>query len=275
MNATEWRRAGEVMTETKSFFTDGDAYERMMGRWSRAAGEIFLDWLKLPPGLRWADIGCGTGAFTQLLLERCAPRAVRAVDPSADQIGFARTTPAAETVDFQVGDAQALPFGNGEFDAAGMALVITFISDPAKALAEMKRVVKPGGTIATYVWDFTNGGSPQQPLREAIEAHGVTVVHMQGHENSRREALDRIFQAAALDDLATRMIEIDVVYPDFDSYWESQTALANTTVQYLRTMTAAEVEQVKAHLREHLPKDRSGRIAYKGRASAAKGRVPG
>ena len=263
------------MTETQSFFTDGEAYQRMMGQWSRAAGEIFLDWLNLPRGLRWADIGCGTGAFTQLLLERCAPRELRAVDPSADQIAFARTTPAGKTVDFQVGDAQALPFGNGEFDAAGMALVITFIPDPVKALAEMKRVVKPGGTIATYVWDFTNGGSPQQPLREAIEASGVTVVHMQGHENSKREALDKIFTAASLDDVATRMIEIQVSYPDFDSYWASQTALANTTVQYLRKMSAPQVERVKAHLRERLPKDQSGRIAYTARASAAKGRVPG
>lgn len=263
------------MTETKGFFTDGEAYERMMGRWSRAAGEVFLDWLNLPRGLRWADIGCGTGAFTQLLLDRCAPLKVSAIDPSADQIAYARTTPAAKAVTFQVGNAQSLPFGNGEFDAAGMALVITFIPDPGMALAEMKRVVKPGGTIGTYVWDFLNGGSPQQPLREAVEAAGVMIEHMHGHENSRREALERIFAAASLDDAATRMIEADVSYPDFDTYWTSQTALANTTVQYLRTMTAADIERVKAYLREHLPKDRSGRIAYKARASAAKGRVPG
>lgn len=262
------------MTKAQGFFTDGEAYERMMGRWSRAAGEVFLDWLKLPPGLRWADIGCGTGAFTKLLLDRCAPRKVDAVDPSADQIAFARTMPAARTANFQVGNAQALPFEAGEFDAAAMALVITFISDPAKALAEMRRVVTPGGTVATYVWDFTNGGSPQQPLREAIEANGVTVVHMQGHENSKREALDRIFNTASLDDVATRMIEIEVSYPDFDACWASQTALANTTVQYLRKMSAPEVERVKAHLREHLPKDRTGRIAYKAWANAVKGRVP-
>ena len=263
------------MAETKSFFTDGEAYERMMGRWSRGAGTAFLDWLALPPGLRWVDVGCGTGAFTQLLLDKSAPREVQALDPSADQIAYARTTPAAKKVQFQVGDAQSLPYGNGEFDAAAMALVITFIPDPAKAIAEMKRVVKRGGTIGTYVWDFLAGGSPQQPLREAIEAAGVTIAHMQGHENSRREALDRLFRAASLDDVATRMIEVDVTYPDFDDYWTNQTALPNTTVQHLRTMTAAEVEGVKAHLRQHLPQDRSGRIAYKARASAAKGRVPG
>ena len=262
------------MAGNDSFFTDGEAYERMMGRWSRSAAATFLDWLEVPPGQRWLDVGCGTGAFTQTLLDICRPHEVRALDPSADQIAYARTTPAARKVDFQVGDAQALPYGDGEFDAAAMALVITFVPDPAKALAELKRVVKPGGTIGTYVWDFLNGGSPQQPLRAAIEAAGVVIQHSPGHENSRPQALERIFNVASLDGVATRMIEVDVTYPDFDTYWASQTALANTTVQYLRNMTAPEVETIKAHLRERLPKDQAGRITYKARASAAKGRVP-
>jgi ubiquinone/menaquinone biosynthesis C-methylase UbiE len=262
------------MTETKSFFTDGEAYEHMMGRWSRAAGGLFLDWLALPPGLRWVDVGCGTGAFTQLLLDKTEPREIRALDPSADQIAYARTTPAAKKVNFQVGNAQALPYGDSEFDAAAMALVITFIPDPAKAIGEMKRVVKPGGTVGTYVWDFLSGGSPIQPLRQAIEAMGVPVPPTAGHENSSTGRLEDLFRAASLDRVATRMIEIDVTYQDFDTYWTSQTALANNVVQYLRKMTAAEVERIKAYLHERLPKDQAGRIAYTARASAAKGRVP-
>jgi ubiquinone/menaquinone biosynthesis C-methylase UbiE len=262
------------VTENKSFFTDGEAYQRMMGRWSHAAGEVFLDWLALPPGLRWLDVGCGTGAFTQLLLDKCQPRQIRALDPSADQIAYARTTPAAKTVDFQVGDAQSLPFADREFDAGAMALVITFIPEPAKATAELKRVVKPGGTVGTYVWDFLGGGSPQQPLREAIESMGIAVPPTPGHANSRVERLNELFRAASLDQIATRMIEINVTYPDFDTYWSGQTALANTVVQYLREMTATDVEKVKAHLRERLTTDGGGRIAYKARASAAKGQVP-
>jgi SAM-dependent methyltransferase len=263
------------MSDARSFFTDGEAYQRMMGRWSCGAGDVFLDWLALPPGLRWLDVGCGTGAFTQLLLDKCQPRELRALDPSADQIAYARTTPAAKTVSFQIGDAQSLPFADREFDAAAMALVISFIPEPVKALAEMRRVVKPRGTIGTYVWDFLGGGSPQQPLREAVEAMGFTVLPTPGHENSRLERLDGIFRAASLDTVETRMIEIDVSYPDFDTYWSSQTALANTVVQYLREMTEADVAKVKARLRSHLPTDGAGRITYKAKASAAKGRVPG
>jgi ubiquinone/menaquinone biosynthesis C-methylase UbiE len=270
--ATANRR--RFMADTKGFFTDGAAYERMMGQWSRATGEIFIDWLAPPPGLSWLDVGCGTGAFSRLVLDRCAPCKVAAVDPSPDQIAYARTTAAAKQASFQVGDAQSLPFSDAEFDVAAMALVISFIPDPAKAVAEMRRVAKPGGTIGTYVWDFCSGGSTLQPLRGAIEAIGVPVPPTPGQENSSRERLDELFRGAALDLVATRAIEIDVSYPDFDTYWASQTALANNIVQYLQKMTTADVDRVKAYLREHLPKDQFGRIAYKARASAAKGRVP-
>jgi ubiquinone/menaquinone biosynthesis C-methylase UbiE len=256
------------------FFTDGAAYERMMGRWSRAAGDVFLAWLALPPGLNWLDVGCGTGAFSELVLDRCRPHTLTAIDPSEDQIAYARTTPAAARLKLQVGEAQSLPFADAEFDVATMALVITFIPDPANALAELKRVVKPGGTIATYVWDFLNGGSPQQPLREAVEAMGVAVPPSAGHANSTRQRLQEIFKAASLEQVATRLIEIEVSYPDFDSYWTSQTALANSVVQHLRAMKDTDVERVKAWLRGQVPTDPAGRIAYKAQASAARGRVP-
>jgi ubiquinone/menaquinone biosynthesis C-methylase UbiE len=95
---------------TQSFFTDGAAYEQLMGRWSRSAGEVFLDWLALPKGLNWLDVGCGTGAFTELLLARCAPGQINAIDPAEDQLAFAKTRPGMGGVTFRVGDAQSLPF---------------------------------------------------------------------------------------------------------------------------------------------------------------------
>ena len=177
------------MNETPSYFTDGAAYDRLMGRWSRAAGEVFLDWLALPPGLSWLDVGCGTGVFTELLLERGKAQSASAVDPAADQIAYARTKPANKQVDFRLADAQSLPFADRTFDAAAMALVMSFVPDAAKAVAEMKRVVKPGGIIGTYVWDFLGNGSPPQPLRAAVEAMGYEVPPMPGHRNSQLETL--------------------------------------------------------------------------------------
>ena len=268
------QRVRHSMAQTRSYFTDGAAYEQVMARWSRAVGEVFLDWLALPNGLRWLDVGCGTGVFTELVLQRCAPRQVSAIDPSADQIAYATAKPAAKAVSFRLGEAQALPFADDAFDVAAMALVISFIPEPATAIAEMKRVTKPSGTIATYIWDFLGKGYTQQPLREAIEALGITLPSQPGHLNSALESLHATFAAAGLDQVATRTIEIEVTYENFEQYWAAQTALANTLVQEIEKMTAPDLERLKNILRERLPKDKSARIAYKARANAVKGRVP-
>lgn len=214
-------------------------------------------------------------SFSRLILERCAPKAVTAVDPAKDQIAFARTKPAAKVADFQIGDAQSLPFADNSFDAATMALVIAFIPDPAKAVAEIKRVVKSGGTAGTYMWDFLGRRSTQEPLRKAVEAMGFEVPPAPGHANATVESLNGFFVGAGLEQIQTRTIDIKVEYPSFDDYWSSQTALANTVVQHIRKMTAPQVERLQAYLREHLPTDRNGHIAYAATANAVKGRIPG
>src|SRR5215471_5926931 len=119
------------MAEQQIRYEDGAAYERQMGAWSRLAGDVFLDWLQPPSGLHWIDVGCGNGAFTELLIERCAPASIDGVDPSEDQLAFARTQPAGKRARYHKGDAMALPFASGAFDAAVMALVIFFVADPA------------------------------------------------------------------------------------------------------------------------------------------------
>ncbi len=131
-------------------FTDGAAYERFMGRWSRLAGDVFLDWVAPPAGLNWLDVGCGNGASTALLLDRCAPALVRGIDPSEGQLAFARERLAGRPAQFEQGSAMDLPFADGQFDAAMMALVLFFVPDPARGLAEMARVVAPGGIVAAY-----------------------------------------------------------------------------------------------------------------------------
>jgi ubiquinone/menaquinone biosynthesis C-methylase UbiE len=98
------------MAESQIRFDDGDAYERYMGDWSRRVGTVFLDWLARPSGLKWVDVGCGNGAFTELLIERCAPSEVFGIDPSEAQLDFARKRPTAGLAKFDHGDAMALPF---------------------------------------------------------------------------------------------------------------------------------------------------------------------
>ena len=161
------------MTQQPIRFTDGEAYERGMGPWSQLVGEVFLDWLAPRSGLRWIDIGCGNGSFTALAAQRSAPAEIQGIDPSEAQIAFARARPGARDATFRLGDAMALPFDTGQFDVAVMALVLFFVPDPAKAVAEMTRVVAPGGTVAAYVWDIFGGGLPTLPIQAELLEFGL------------------------------------------------------------------------------------------------------
>src|SRR3954447_13748021 len=161
------------MAEPQIRFEDGAGYERMMGTWSRLAGDIFLDWLAPRPGLKWLDVGCGNGAFTELLVERCAPARVEGIDPSEAQLAFARQRPASKVATFRQGNAMHLPFSDSDFDAAVMALVIFFVPDPGKGVAEMARAVRPGGSVSAYAWDVPGGGLPAAPIHAEMRTMGL------------------------------------------------------------------------------------------------------
>lgn len=255
-------------------FDDGAAYERMMGIWSRIAGHIFLDWLKPRSGLRWVDIGCGNGAFTELIVERCAPAEVQGIDRSEGQLAFARTRPAARVAQFARGDALALPFAPGQFDAAVMALVIFFVPDPAKGVAEMARVVAPGGTVAAYAWDMLGGGFPLEPFRDAMRAMGIKPLGPPRPEASRMEALRELWTGAGLGEVETRTITVERRFADFEDFWTA--GLSGSSVgPTVAALVPADVERLKANVRARLPADPSGRITYAARANAVKGRVKG
>jgi ubiquinone/menaquinone biosynthesis C-methylase UbiE len=262
------------MAELQIRFDDGAAYERMMGIWSRLAGEIFLDWLAPPVDLRWIDVGCGNGAFTQLIVERCAPAEVQGIDPSEGQLAYARARGAARVAKFRHGDAMALPFPADRFDAAVMALVIFFVSDPAKGVAEMARVVCPGGIVATYVWDVFGGGFPPEPFHAEMRAMGIAPLRPPRADVSRMEALRDLWTAAHLDAVETREIAVQRTFADFDDFWT--TSLLGASIgPTVAAMASGDVERFKMRLRARLPADAAGRITYAARANAVKGRVPG
>jgi SAM-dependent methyltransferase len=146
-----------------------------------------------------------------------------AIDPSNEQLAFARTRPRTKMAKFEVGDAQKLSFADGTFDVAIMALVLAFLLDPAKAVAEMARVVRPGGWVATYMWDILNGGSPTTPIYTAIESLGSTLPVRPNPAASRLEAMYRFCEMAGLEAIETRVIRIPVRYADFNDFWDSNT----------------------------------------------------
>ena len=143
-----------MATDPKDVWASGDAYEPYVGRWSRLVAREFANWLGTPPGGEWLDVGCGTGALCEVILQAASPRLVTGIDPSDGFVEFARHKVTDRRATFQVADAQELPFPDGSFDATVAGLVINFISDQAKAVAEMRRVTRPGGIVAGYVWDY-------------------------------------------------------------------------------------------------------------------------
>jgi SAM-dependent methyltransferase len=259
------------MNEPK-LFADGAAYERLMGRWSRPFGAQFLDWLALPNGLSWLDVGCGNGAFTETVIARCAPSEITGVDPSEGQLAYARSRGEGKQAQFRIADAQNLPFADNSYDVATMALVITFVPDPAKGVAEMKRVVRPGGTVAAYMWDIPGGGIPLAPLLAAMQSLGVPT-NSPNPEISRLESLRALWQQARLHEVDARVIRIPVVFPDFDDLWNSTTLDTGPAGRVLRSQPPEVLEKVRARLRELAPAGADGRIVREAFVNAVKGRV--
>jgi SAM-dependent methyltransferase len=258
------------MPERTITFNDGAAYEAFMGVWSRLVGEVFLDWLAPQPGWRWADIGCGNGASTELLLDRCQPAMIEGIDPSAAQLAFARDRLAGRPVRFQQGSALDLPYADGGFDAAVMALVLFFVPDPARGVAEMARVVAPGGTVAAFSWDMLGGGFPIQALHEEAEVLGLTVPRPPSLASSRREDMQALWTAAGLRDVGTRAITVTRSFPSFDTYWT--TSLRGPTMSGVMAAAPAGVsEALRDRVRARVPDDVAGGITIAATANAVKG----
>lgn len=254
-------------------FDDGAAYERMMGTWSRLAGEDFLRWLAPPPGLRWIDVGCGNGAFTELLAQRCAPAQLTGVDPSEAQLAFARQRPGTPSARYLHGDAMALPFEDNVFDAAAMALVIFFVPDPATGLAEMRRVVRPGGLVAAYAWDFDVGGFPLAALNEEMAAMGVPANVPPSKDVSRPDNLRALWVDGGLLDVQMTGLPVTRRFADFEELWAVSQLSAGAGAQ-IRAMTEAQRQELKERLRARMPLDADGGITSSAFANGIQGRAP-
>jgi SAM-dependent methyltransferase len=257
----------------KHRFENGAAYERLMGHWTSLVGVHFLDWLALPGGLRWIDIGCGSGAFTELIIDRCAPIGVQGIDPSEDQLGFARARSAARMAQFHLGDAMALPFAEKSFDAAVMALVIFFVPDPRRSVAEMARVARPDGTVATYAWDILRGGFPLEPILIELRALGITHTQLPSADASRPEVLTDLWKSAGLEGVESREITVHRTFEDFEDFWT--TSLKGSNVgRTVAALPSDKSQLLRERVQARLAADAGGSIVCSARANAIKGRVP-
>lgn len=260
------------MPERKITFDDGAAYERMMGTWSRIAGETFLDWLAPAKGLAWVDVGCGNGAFTESIAQRCAPAQIKGIDPSAGQIAFARVRLKDVNAEFLSGDAMALPFDDRSFDVAVMALVLFFVPNAKKGLAEMVRVTRPGGAVTAYVWDLFGGGFPAHAIQAELHAMGVSTPYPPSAEVSRMDTLRSMWIEAGLINVDTRVIEVERSFADFDDYWET-CMLSSIIGAGIKGLPAGQIDELKTRVRGRFGAG-EGRFTASARANAVKGLVP-
>jgi len=250
------------MPQVQVTFDAAADYERLMGQWSRLVGERFLDWLSPERGLRWLDIGCGTGAFTQLILNRCAPKAIAGIDPAPAQIEHARReTPQA---DFRVADATALPFADDEFDAVSSALVINFIPDRPAAFAEMHRVLRVGGTVSGYQWDRREdeNHSPFAPIETGLRAIGAEVLQPpiapEATPDGARAALER----AGFTEIDIASLEARRSFRDFEDYWTTQSMPISPAGKSIAALSDGKRQELRTVMASMLPAASDGSVTY-------------
>jgi ubiquinone/menaquinone biosynthesis C-methylase UbiE len=149
----------------KDIWAAGALYEPYVGRWSRLVAGELLKWLSIPAQKDWLVVGCGTGALSQIILEHGRPRAIKGIDASAGFLAHAKAHVESACVTFEVGDARALPIDSASFDAVVSGLLLNFVPQPGRAVAQMARVAQRGGAVAAYVWDYAEKMEMTELLR--------------------------------------------------------------------------------------------------------------
>ena len=262
------------MAET---WSAGDLYEPYVGRWSRLVAQEFLDWLNIGAKQAWVDVGCGTGALSQAILARCDPVSVTGIDASADYTAYAAARTSDPRARFEVGDARELAIQSATVDSVVSGLCINFIPDPDRAAAEMRRVARPGGTVAAYVWDYAHGA---QFIRRFWDVAVALDPEARALDEGLRfplcqpEALRSLFAGAGLTEVEVRPIEVETVFRDFEDYWSPFTGGQGPAPGYAMSLPEDRRAALRRRLREILVPASDGRILLTSRVWAARGKVP-
>jgi ubiquinone/menaquinone biosynthesis C-methylase UbiE len=258
-------------------WSDAELYEPYMGRWSRLVAHQFVPLLDVRPGSRWIEPGCGTGALTSEIASRAMPASVDASDPAADYLARARSDVADPAVRFSSGRAERLAAADDSVDAWVSGLVLNFVPDPGAALLEARRVTRPGGTVASYIWDYSGEMEAQRYFWDT--AILLDPVARRLHEGRRfatwvPDELARRFRDAGLSDVTVEPIVIDTVFHDFEDYWAPMLGRQGSGPSYLATLEPAAVASLRGAIRDRLPIAADGSVPLTARAWAVRSVVP-
>ena len=255
-------------------WASGDSYERYVGRWSRLVAREFIRWLAVPESRRWLDVGCGTGALSQTILEVTNPGHVKGIDRSEGFIGTARDRVKNPNVEFETGDAQALPVESDSYDAAVSGLVLNFVPQPQQMLAEMVRAVKTNGIVAVYVWDYAGR---MQFMRHFWNAAAALDPSARDLDEGRRfpicnpAPLADLFQSVGLHGMDVRPMDISTDFKDFDDYWSPFLGGQGPAAGYTMSLPEERRAQLRDRIFNSLPFAIDGSIPLVARVWAIKG----
>lgn len=255
-------------------FKRAASYEPYVGRWSRVLGPVFLEWLAVAPGSRWLDVGCGTGALTEAILAAAQPVFVAGIDPSEEFIRHAAAAVTDSRASFSAGSAAGLDFPDGEFDAVASSLVLNFVPDPLRAVSEMRRVVRPGGTVGAYVWDYSDGMRMMRVFWDAaVELDPAAVALDEGARPSvcSPAALRSCFESSGLEAVEVRALDCQMTFVDFDDYWNPFLGGQAPAPAYAMSLDEARRTRLRELIRSRLPVGNGGEIRMVSRAWAVKG----
>lgn len=255
----------------------GDAYEQYVGRWSRLVAAAFLDWLQVPAGRSWLDVGCGTGALSATITRRMRPVRVIGIDPSDGFLTLAREQVTDPCAAFERGVAQTLSYDDSRFDAAVSGLVLNFVPDQGRMVTEMRRVVVPGGTVALYVWDYAGKMQLMRHFWDAAAALDAAARNLDEGARfpvCRPEPLADLLRAAGLETVETTAIDVPTVFADFDDYWSPFLGGQGPAPAYCMSLAEEPRARLRDHLRQALPTGPDGRISLIARSWAVRGTVP-
>ena len=260
--------------------SDGASYEQVMGRWSRRLAEPFLDFAGAFSGEQILDVGCGTGSLAAALTRRFPAADVCAVDFSPVYIDYARRAAPDPRITFEVGDACALRFPARRLDGVLALLLLHFVPNPERAIAEMRRVAKPGATVAAAVWDVRGGFVANRMFYDTAAALDPKAVERRARNYTRPMTrpgeLINAWRAAGFADVVGASIPIRMEFAAFEDYWSPYQSKDGPGAEYLASLNPAERARLKEAVRlAYVDGEADGPRSYAALAWAVKGVVPG
>jgi SAM-dependent methyltransferase len=258
-------------------WSSGNSYEGYVGRWSRQVARDFLDRLAVPDGSRWLDVGCGTGALTGTVLDRCSPSAAVGVDPSMGFLTYAAQQVSDPRSAFVAGTASALPISSDAFDAVVSGLVLNFVPDRGAAIGELRRAARPGAVVAAYVWDYAGGMQLMSCFWDAaVDLDPAADALREGlrFDFCRPGSLRALFENGGLRDVVVEPIVVPTVFTDFDDYWSPFLRGQGPAPSYAVSLKPDDSSALREALRERLPTRGDGSIHLTARAWAVRGTNP-